>query len=642
MSAPLHEVTPGISAAVVHVQRYSRRSRGQAAPDLMIRNYGDTAYVGTGIINSTAVRQAQRQDQPFFPSIFQVRVTNNGTGPDKFVITGPASNSSYRRIWYYDSQVQGGHAGGGNYTTPQVTAGGWTTPLLQPGASYDFRFEIGASPLAPARAHFSVQLKATSVSDPSKSDVVQGTAYDAARDEVEIRRRNYAQITGESGTYLLDLQNYGNRADTYTVTATGSGAGYTVKFFDAYAGGRDVTSQVTGAGWTTTPIEFHAIQNMAVQIISTDRGAHSVQLTMTSTNDPTVSRTVTISNTAAQSATPSFFPIGVWDQPTGNFDTWKQRGINTLVQYDSYGNTQSIAYWSQIALDKGLHMIRQADTDPAADAAKWSNLLAWMQPDEPELRSDFSTGDAAATYSQLKAADPKMPVFVNFDASDIVGWQKDVSAATYQRFMSAADWISGGMYPISGWNRLDDLDVMGRAVDRMEAMDQGAPTFAVIESSNQEGPWLPANSPSPTPTQVRAQVWDSVIHGARGIIYFPQQLSEINGFNYDAIPPGVAAEITKIDAQLTSIGAALESPLDPPTAGVTVSAPLEATWRTYHRHNYFIVFNYSARTISRRITLGGTGRAKAATVVGESRSVSLNRGAFTDTFAPYSAHIYAV
>ena len=37
-----------------------------------------------------------------------------------------------------------------------------------------------------------------------------------------------------------------------------------------------------------------------------------------------------------------FFPIGVWDQPTGNFDTWKQRGINTLVQYDSYGGTQSI------------------------------------------------------------------------------------------------------------------------------------------------------------------------------------------------------------------------------------------------------------------------------------------------------------
>jgi hypothetical protein len=174
----------------------------------------------------------------------------------------------------------------------------------------------------------------------------------------------------------------------------------------------------------------------------------------------------------------------------------------------------------------------------------------------------------------------------------------------------------------------------------MEAMDQGAPTFAIIESSNQLGPWLPPGSPSPTPAQVRAEVWDTVIHGARGIIYFPQSFTP--GFSYDNTAPDVAVEITNINAQLTSIGAALESPIDPPTAGVTANAPLEATWRTFGGHNYYVVFNYSNGTVTQQVALKGAGSAGSATVQGESRSVALSNGTFTDTFAPYQVHIYVV
>src|SRR5947209_4406359 len=209
-----------------HLEARTFLSRGVASVDLMIRNYGDADYVGAGVVNNNAAGQVMRQGQPFFPSIFQVQVTNNGTGADRFLITGPASRTASWRIWYYDSQVQGGHAGGGQYTTNQVTGKGWMTPVIGPGASYAFRFEVGASPLAAAGAKEGVLLKAASVSDPSKSDVVEGVAYNLPRDEVEVRRRNYAIVSSESGTYLLDLQNYGNRTDRYVVTASGNGAGY--------------------------------------------------------------------------------------------------------------------------------------------------------------------------------------------------------------------------------------------------------------------------------------------------------------------------------------------------------------------------------------------------------------------------------
>jgi hypothetical protein len=153
---------------------------------------------------------------------------------------------------------------------------------------------------------------------------------------------------------------------------------------------------------------------------------------------------------------------------------------------------------------------------------------------------------------------------------------------------------------------------------------------------------LPKGSPTPTAAQVRAQVWDAVVHGARGIIYFPQQLSEINGFEYDATPADVAAEMTRVNAQLTSIGAALETPIDPPTGGATVAGPLEATWRTYRRRNYYVVFNNSSRSVRRQVTLGGTGGVSAAAVVGEGRNVTVKGGAFTDTFGAYQAHVYVL
>ena len=164
----------------------------------MIRNYGDTAYIGTGIINTTAINQIKGQDQPFFPSIFQVEVTNTGTKADSFNITGPASSSPNWRIWYYDSQVQGGHVGGGNIRLIKSPAAVGIPASSSRAQSKDFRFEVGASPLAPADDQMTVQLTATSAADPTKSDVVIGKAFNDPRWELEVRRRNYAQTPAKA------------------------------------------------------------------------------------------------------------------------------------------------------------------------------------------------------------------------------------------------------------------------------------------------------------------------------------------------------------------------------------------------------------------------------------------------------------
>jgi hypothetical protein len=612
-------------------------------PDLQLRNYGDTAYSGVGVINTTGIAQVRGNDSAFLPIIWQARIVNTGSAPDHFVITGTPSDSPNWRVWYFDSQVQGNPQSGppgGNDISAAITSTGWDTGVLQPGQFRDFRFEAGPSPLLPAGAQENITVTATSAGDPSKVDVIKAVGIDDTRRELAIRRRNYAQAGGEAGTYLLDVQNYGNVSDQYRITAPGSGPGYTVQYFDAYAGGNDITAAVTSAnGYVTNPIGFHALQNLAVQITPTDGQVHAVTLTVRSVADGSVGDVVTISN-AKPVDPPSFFPIGVFGMPTWAFDTWKQRGANTVVGFDSFGGINTMDEWTQAAVDRGLYMIREPRANIAADVTQ-QNLLAWMQPDEEDLPNrSYPPSVAQQNYNAWKAVDPSMPVWVNFDGSDIVGWQHDVPMSNYPLYLNATDWSSSGVYPMSGWLRPDDLDVSGRALDWLEKTSGGNPQFATIESSNQKGPWLPPNAPGVTPSQVRAEVWDSIIRGARGIVYFPQAFTPT--FTYDNTAPDVAFEITKQNALITSIGAALESPLDPPTMGVNVAQPLEATWRVYNGKTYMIVLNLSGQAVANQQIALRSVNGTTASVQGEGRSVAVSSGVITDSFAADDVHVYVI
>ena len=205
---------------------------------------------------------------------------------------------------------------------------------------------------------------------------------------------------------------------------------------------------------------------------------------------------------------------------------------------------------------------------------------------------------------------PSMPIYTNFAGGYIMNWQP--GNFDYPGYIGATDWVSSGTYPISGWNRPDDLDVSGRTLDRFENLSNGAPQFAIIESSDQLGSWTAPGSPGPNAQQVRAETWDAIIHGAKGIIYFPQSLTPT--FNYDNTPPDIAAEITTQNARITSIGQALVSQIDPPTLGFTGGAPLEATWRVFNGQKYYVVLNMSAQTLTNQtmLSISSTATTSAA------------------------------
>src|SRR5262249_34948852 len=138
----------------------------------------------------------------------------------------------------------------------------------------------------------------------------------------------------------------------------------------------------------------------------------------------------------------------------------------------------------------GFHQIRQWRDDPTRDVNE-PLLLAWMHPDEPDIYG-ARRHVMQANYDRLKAIDPNIPVTVNVSGGIVIGWRTDtLKRQDYDEFLPAVDWVTNSIYPITGWNRPEDLDAPGRTVDRLQKWTEGKPQLAVIEPSDQQLPWVP-------------------------------------------------------------------------------------------------------------------------------------------------------
>jgi hypothetical protein len=348
-----------------------------------------------------------------------------------------------------------------------------------------------------------------------------------------------------------------------------------------------------------------------------------------------------------------FFPIGVFSQPVHLMDAWKARGVDTMVQYESEGGTVDLATWSAEATKRGLHMIRKPGADLAADAAN-PLLLAFAQPDEPDIKQgDLPPASLAADYAAWKKAAPSVPVWLNFSGFDVLQTGAGDTAcngpgdggdeACFPSYIATADWIANDLYPVAGMSSTD-LSLVGKAIDKLAGWSAGRPQFAFVETSDQHAPWLGANARGPRADEVRAEIWDAVVHGARGVFYFPDQ--PFDGFQYDATPPDVATEITAQNALLHELGALLERPVDPTEGRVTkvsVDAPLEAGWRDGPEGAVVIVVNLSADPQpARTVKLEGPALPATGTALHEGRDVAIAGGAFTDDFAGHAVHVIRI
>jgi hypothetical protein len=145
-------------------------------------------------------------------------------------------------------------------------------------------------------------------------------------------------------------------------------------------------------------------------------------------------------------------------------------------------------------------------------------------------------------------------------------------------------------------------------------------------------------NPKPTPVQVKAEVWMSIIHGSMGIGYFVHQFTPT--FDEKALlddatmKPAVAA----IDQQVHDLAPTLNTPPITHAGSEQSSSTVDVLVKRQGGHLYVFAVSMTSTQTTATFTLSHDALT-TATALGENRSVPIASNAFTDTFAAYGVHL---
>ena len=149
----------------------------------------------------------------------------------------------------------------------------------------------------------------------------------------------------------------------------------------------------------------------------------------------------------------------------------------------------------------------------------------------------------------------------------------------------------------------------------------------------------------PTPHQIRAEVWMSLIHGSMGLIYFVHQFEPQFIEAGLLADPALLAAVTAINAQIHELAPVLNSPTIEGGGTVKSSSPeVPLAFMIKRQAATIYVFAVAMRggTSTGSFVLRGMKGQATAEVLGEERTLTVTRGRFQDDFAPYEVHLYRI
>lgn len=359
---------------------------------------------------------------------------------------------------------------------------------------------------------------------------------------------------------------------------------------------------------------------------------------------------------------PAFFPIGVWMQSPHNAARYKAAGINTYIGLWDGPTPEQLAALKSA----GVFAVAGQDdvglTSPDGDV-----IIAWMHRDEPDnaqprplnlgYGEPIPPDEIVAYYEKVKQRDPTRPVFVNFGQG--VAWDgwygrggRTNHPEDYPLYMKGADIVSFDIYPavhkhpdVAG-----KLEFVARGVERLGGWASPDQTvWNIIEASR-----IGNTERKPTPHQIRAEAWMSLIHGSKGLVYFVHQF-EPEFKEASLLDDGeLLAAVTAINAQIRDLAPVLNSPTIDDVVAVSTeagSAPVAAMVKRYDGALYLFTVGMRDQPAEATFTLHDDTRPSdgpaRVSVIGEDRSIDLAATAsgsvsFADTFDPYGVHLYRI
>jgi hypothetical protein len=350
-----------------------------------------------------------------------------------------------------------------------------------------------------------------------------------------------------------------------------------------------------------------------------------------------------------------YFPIAVWLQSPPNAAKFKAAGINLFVGLWK-GPTEE-----QLAELKAAGMPVICEQNAVGLAHKDDPMIVgWMHGDEPDNAqpiTDPKTGKQGygpcipparivADYNRLRAADPTRPILLNLGQGvandEWVGRGSGAKLEDYETYVKGGDVVSFDVYPVAGLEKPDNenyLWYVPKGVDRLVHWTEGKRLVWNCIECTRIGKGKKA-----TPHQVRAEVWMALIHGSKGLIYFVHQFSP---FNEHALldDPAMLSEVTAVNRQIQSLAPALNSPTLADIATVHSSSeqvPIDLMVKREGKTLYLFTVGMRNGATEGEFTLKGVPETANAEVLGESRTIPIKNGKFTDSFQPYDVHLYRI
>jgi hypothetical protein len=382
----------------------------------------------------------------------------------------------------------------------------------------------------------------------------------------------------------------------------------------------------------------------------------------------------------------SHFPIGVWFQDVlspADVSMDRAAGLNLYVVLTRNSDLSLVQSGGMRAL------LQQDEWGSSAAAQANPSTAGWVLGDEIDMQSSPDAG-----YALLNQALGSLPAdgrlrFSNY-GKGVTFWLTDQEAGRYvngfQNVLSADNYwftdenicsggeggalLAGGSDLSPGeCHRAANYGATVRRVRELVSPAGSKPVWAVVELGH---PFSESDWPTITPPEVRAAVWQSLIAGARGIVYFSHSFggsAQTDEILRDGADPGspyapIRSVVTATDRQIQALAPVLNSPTV--TSGWTHSpgTTAMAKWSTTKKkckskkrkgkcrqkktkkkkagRRLYVFAGSAGGTVQGHFSVPCVRNAKAA-VVGENRRVRVRRGSFSDHFADGNAiHIYRI
>jgi hypothetical protein len=355
--------------------------------------------------------------------------------------------------------------------------------------------------------------------------------------------------------------------------------------------------------------------------------------------------------------TPAYFPIGAWIRPAHDqehFGDYRNFGMNLFVAVEAPG----LANEAMIRAN-GMRSLIQADARTRFRGLG-SEVAGWLLEDEVDMR--FGPGSDTVNcrgrgYDVMRNAANSVPADRRFHYANygkgVLEWNTDAQSSCWiNRFQQV---VSTDYYWFTDPNARGDNPLYGlgssygenvKRVRYLDGLDgKRMPVWNFVELG---WPWSenPAtNGGRILPAEIRSAVWHSIIAGARGIIYFDHNFgpgtpdSTIMEEGYE--DNRIAA--SRVNAQIKRFARVLNARFVTSRHSATDTMDGTVRYMVKWANGKFWVFAGADRgggSVTFSIPCVGSA---TAVIDGESRSLAINNGAFTDSFADKNAvHIYRI